>query len=146
MSKTVRMALDVGSLKEALAAELATLRRASRPAAQAGAQILYDAMRAKAPVSAAPHMFHGTHQVYGPFAPGNLRNAIYQAFSADNSAADKQTYHVSWNAKKAPYGFMVEFGTSSAAAKPFARPAIYENRERVKQAIAAKYIEEVEKG
>jgi HK97 gp10 family phage protein len=96
---------------------------AVRPSAQKGAQILYDYVRRNAPVSEHAHMFYGTHAVYGPYKPGSLRDAIYQVFSNDNSGQSKATYHVSWNHKKVPYGFMVEFGTSKAPAHPFVRPA-----------------------
>lgn len=96
---------------------------ALRPAAQAGAQILYDVARRNAPVSDAPHMFHGTHGIYGPYRPGNLRDAIYQVYSRDNSGPHRAQYQVSFNFDKVPYGFMVEYGTSKAAARPFMRPA-----------------------
>ncbi|MGJ7512346.1 HK97-gp10 family putative phage morphogenesis protein [Variovorax sp. GT1P44] len=94
-----------------------------RPAAQAAAQILYDEVLLRVPSSLKGHWFHGssfkkTGQKYY-FDAGSLRAAIYQAFSANNSGADKATYHVSWNAKKAPYGHMVNNGTSRAAANPF---------------------------
>jgi hypothetical protein len=41
---------------------------------------------------------------------GKLRGAIYQAYSKDNSGPLKATYHVSWSAKKAPHGHLVEYG------------------------------------
>ncbi|PVX86477.1 HK97-gp10 family putative phage morphogenesis protein [Paraburkholderia unamae] len=97
---------------------------AVRPAAQKGAQVLYDYVRRNAPVSERAHMFHGTHAVYGPYQPGSLRDSIYQVYSKDNSGQSKATYHVSWNHKKVPYGFMVEFGTSTREAHPFIRPAV----------------------
>src|SRR5205085_5719958 len=55
--------------------------------------------------------------------PGALKASIYQVFSKDNSGSGHATYHVSWNAKKAPHGHLVEFGTSRAPAHPFLRPA-----------------------
>ena len=72
------------------------VNEAARPAAQAGAQVLYDAVTANV----------------GKVGKktGNLASAIYQAFSADNSGQGFATYHVSWNARKAPHGGLVEFG------------------------------------
>ena len=67
-----------------------------RPAAQAGAQVAYD--EAKRKVS-----------LIGKVT-GNLDQAIYQAFSPENSDPNKATYHVSWNWRKAPHGQLVEYG------------------------------------
>ena len=124
---------------------------AVRPAAQAGAQVLYDAARANAPISEAAHWFHGksfkkTGQKYR-FVPGSLKESIYQAFSTDKSGATKATYHVSWrhNAKdpSVPYGHMVEFGTSRAPAHPFLRKALSEDGTRAMQAAKARFLAEL---
>jgi HK97 gp10 family phage protein len=88
-----------------------------RPAAQAGAQVLYEEVLARVPVRS-----------------GLLKSSIYQVFSKDNSSEARATYHISWNARKAPHGHLVEkgrrdplsmaeFGTSRKAARPFLRPA-----------------------
>lgn len=69
---------------------------AARPAAQAGAQVLYDEVKRN--VSKIKRK------------TGNLASSIYQAYSQNNSGPGKATYHVSWNAKKAPHGHLVEFG------------------------------------
>ena len=69
---------------------------AARPAAQAMAQVLYE--QVKLNVQALRRV------------TGNLDRAIYQAFSASNSSPGRATYHVSWNAKKAPHGWLVENG------------------------------------
>ena len=94
-------------------------------------------------VSKREHKFHIEGRVYGPFQPGTLLRSIYQAFSDDNSFKDVSTYHVSWNADKAPYGAMVEFGTSRAAAQSFIARSIKETRSEVRAAIKARFIEEV---
>jgi hypothetical protein len=63
--------------------------------------------------SEAAHKFYGTATkklprgqkkaaAYGPYSPGTLREAIYQAFSEDNSYRDVSVYHISWNKDKAP--------------------------------------------
>lgn len=111
---------------------------APRPVAQAGAQVFYEEVKARAPVSEKGHWFHGTSfretgQKYW-FEPSTLRNAIYQAFSEDNSGDGVATYHVAWNHKKAPYGFMVEYGTSRAASNPFLRPGFYAAQSRALEA------------
>ena len=73
-----------------------TADEAARPAAQAAAQVLYDEVKRN--VSRIKRK------------TGNLDRGIYQAFSRDNSAKGRSVYHVSWNAKKAPHGHLVEFG------------------------------------
>ena len=142
---TMRIAVGLQSFKEQLRAEADKLNRATRPAAQAGAQVIYDRARQLVPVSDAPHMFHGTHAVYGPYSPGNLRDSIYQVFSKDNSYKDRSVYHVSWNKDEAPYGFMVELGTSRAPAHSFIGRSVVETRAQVREAIKTRYIAEVNK-
>lgn len=69
---------------------------AARPASQAAAQVLYDEVKRN--VAAIPQK------------TGNLSRAIYQVFSQNNSSVGKATYQISWNARKAPHGHLVEFG------------------------------------
>lgn len=139
----MKISMNVAKFKEELRATAAELGRATRPAAQEGAEIIYRQAKLDCPVSETPHMFHGTHKVYGPYAPGTLRDSIYQVFSKDNSWRDVSTYHVSWNAEKAPYGFMVELGTSRTPAHSFIARAIAETRSDVRVAIKQRFIEEV---
>lgn len=91
----------------------------TRPAAQAGAQIFYDEVKLRAPVSKKARKSKRGKTI----VPGALRDSIYQAYSVDNSNDERATYHVSWNYKKAPHGHLVEFGTSRAPAHPFLRPS-----------------------
>ena len=70
--------------------------KAARPAAQAGAQVIYE--RVKVNVAALGRK------------TGNLNSSIYPAYSANNSNESKAVYHVSWNATKAPHGHLVEWG------------------------------------
>ena len=142
----MRINMNVAQFKEQLQATTNELQKATRPAAQAGAQIIYAAARLNAPVSKKPHKFYGTHKVYGPYAPGNLRDSIYQVFSKTNSYKDVSTYHISWNADKAPYGAMVEFGTSKSPARSFIGKAVTETRTQVRQAIKERYLQEVSNG
>lgn len=143
MSKGMNININLAAFKDQLRATAAELGRATRPAAQAGAQIIYDRAKAVCPVSERAHMFHGTNKVYGPFVPGTLRDAIYQVFSKDNSYSDVSTYHISWNADKAPYGWMVELGTTKASAHSFIGRAIKETRSQVREAMKERYIAEV---
>jgi HK97 gp10 family phage protein len=115
--------------------------------AAAMAKVVYDEARANAPVSEKEHYFYGssykkTGQKY-LFVPGTLRASIYRVYSESRSTTDRKTYQVSWNHTKAPYGYMVEFGTSRAPAHPFMRPAadrlpdaVKAGRERMKQRYA----------
>lgn len=92
-----------------------------RPAAQAAAQVVYDYVVARAPQSDKGHWFYGTHKRYW-FEAGTLTDSIYQVYSKSKSGKGRATYHISWNYKKCPYGFMVEYGTAKAPAHPFIRP------------------------
>ena len=143
MGMTVRM--DIGRFKEQLRAEVDKLHAATRPAAQAGVQIIYDRARLNAPVSDKPHYFHIRGKKYGPYAPGNLRDSIYQVFSKDKSFKDVSTYQVSWNKDKAPYGYVAEFGNSKEPSKSFIARSVIETRAEVREAIKARYIAEVKK-
>ena len=143
MGMAVRM--NVTAFKEQLRAEVDKLHAATRPAAQAGAQIIYERARLEAPVSADSHYFYIRGKKYGPYAPGNLRDSIYQVFSKDNSYKDVSTYHISFNKTEAPYGFIVHNGTSRTAAHPFISKAVVETRSQVRQAIKARYLEDVNK-
>lgn len=142
---SMKIGINLQSFKDQLRATADELNRATRPAAQEGAEIIYLQAKLLAPVSERAHMFHGTNAVYGPYSPGNLRDSIYHVFSKDNSFRDVSTYHVSWNADKAPYGAMVEFGTSHSPAQSFIGLAIKETRAAVRAAMKARYIEEVSK-
>lgn len=69
---------------------------AARPAAQAGAQVLYD--QVKANVARLRRV------------TGNLERSIYQAFADAESGTGRSVYRISWNKKTAPHGALVEFG------------------------------------
>lgn len=74
--------------------------------------------------------YRGAH--YPGRKTGNLAAAIYRVYSPERSSSDQKTYRVSWNKKKAPHGYLIEFGTVRAPAYPFLRPAFG----RIKDAIA----------
>jgi hypothetical protein len=69
---------------------------AARPAAQAGSQVLYDAVKAN--VSRLRKI------------TGNLDRSIYQKHIDEEARPGVASYRISWNRKKAPHGWLVEFG------------------------------------
>ena len=42
--------------------------------------------------------------------PGQLRDAIYHVYADQLSSDGHAVYRVSWNAKKAPHGHLIEYG------------------------------------
>lgn len=143
MAMSVR--INIAQFKEQLRAEVDKLHAATRPAAQAGVQIIYDRARLLAPTSDASHYFHIHGKKYGPYVPGNLRDSIYQVFSESKSFRDVSTYQVSFNKDKAPYGYIVHNGSSRTSARPFIASAVVETRSDVREAVKARYIAEVKK-
>lgn len=129
-----------------LSAKLDQVRQAAeqstRPAAQAGAQVLYDEVRQRAPVSSKAHSTKGKKQTY---QPGNLRAAIYQAYMQKESGDKSSKYRISWNKREAFYARFVEFGTSKMAARPFLRPAYDAARAQALQAVKQRMQQEVAK-
>jgi len=73
----------------------------ARSMAVAGGQVLRDEAKLLVPV--------GTEEG-GSIYPGALRDAIYLAYKDSGSTGKNIRYSVSWNAKKAPHGHLVEFG------------------------------------
>lgn len=92
----LELRMNTAGLEKALADVEREMLEAARPAAQAAAQVLVDEVRKN--VSSIGQK------------SGNLARAIYQAYSRDNSYEGKAQYHVSWNARIAPHGHLVEFG------------------------------------
>lgn len=90
------MSVDLRSLESAIQGMQTKVQASARPAAQAAAQVLYEHARQNAAALGR--------------VTGKLQSAIYQAYSKDHSRPGVATYHVSWNARKAPHGHLVEFG------------------------------------
>lgn len=90
------LSIDVRAFESEMEQLAERADKAARPAAQAGAQVLYE--RVKVNVASLGRK------------TGNLDSSIYQAYSADNSNESKAVYHISWNATKAPHGHLVEWG------------------------------------
>lgn len=135
----MRIEVDLGDLMDQLDEIGAGLtNEAVRPAAQAGAQVFYDTVRAKAPVSTFEHSTKGKKQTY---QPGNLRNAVYQVFSEKQSSDPYATYEISVNNKKAFYWRFVEFGTKRMRPHPFLRPSYYAAEQQAQKAAVQTYID-----
>lgn len=90
------ISVDLGSLDALLDSKRGKVEAAARPAAQAAAQVIYDQVKVNVAAIGSKS--------------GNLAKSIYQVFSESNSAPGKATYHISWSARKAPHGHLVEFG------------------------------------
>lgn len=88
------MGLNVSDISRFASLKKEQVALAVRPAAQAGAQVLYDATKRNV---------KGRHT-------GRLAAAIYQAFSESNSGHLRASYNISWNKTKAPHGHLVENG------------------------------------
>ncbi len=129
----------------------------ARAAAQAGAQVFYEEMKARAPVGTeAEHYFYGTAAKKAAkgdkkakaylFTRGNLKDSIYQYYNKRLSEGrNKAVYSISWNHREAPYGAMVERGTSQASAHPFLRPAYDAARGKALRAVRTRMVEELKK-
>lgn len=98
----------------------ADVQQALRPAAQAGADVLYKQVLANVPTGTKGHWFHGSEfRKNGTkywYNAGALRRAVYQAHATKESTPMRPVYSVGVNPRKAPYAYMVELGT--ARAKP----------------------------
>lgn len=94
MSLTI--SVDTSGLDAVFDAYSDTVESAARPAAQAASQVLYDEVMANVAKKGKK--------------TGNLQKSIYQVYSEDNSDKGRATYHVSWNARVAPHGSLVENG------------------------------------
>jgi hypothetical protein len=92
MGFTVRINASSLGLKELKAGAVA----AARPAAQAGAEVFDQEVK------------RNVGRIRK--RTGNLAASNYQAYSKDSSTDSRAVYHVSWNAKKAPHGHLVEYG------------------------------------
>ena len=117
---------DTRALTDQIDALKVKAETAIRPAAQAGAQVYYEAVLGTVPVSKKGHWFQGSAAKAAStpeakraasywFESGSLKGAVYQVFSKSGSTKDKAEYHVAWNHRKVPYGFMVALGTAGGA-------------------------------
>lgn len=92
-----RMSVDIRGIELTMDALVGDAAAAARPAAQAGAQVLYEQVKANVA---------GIRR-----KTGNLAASIYQAYNDKRSTAGgAQSYTVSWNTRKAPHALLVEYG------------------------------------
>ena len=136
----ISIAFDFSKLAAKLDNITSVAEKAVRPAAQSGAQVFYDEVKQRVPLSAKPHK--SGKKTYNP---GTLRKAIYQAFADKESGGGKAVYRLSWNKTHAFYGRFVEFGTSKMAAKPFLRPAYDAARAKALKAVQERMAVELKK-
>lgn len=136
----ISIAFDFSKIAAKLDNITTAAEKAVRPAAQDGAQVFYDEVKQRVPVSAKSHKSGKK-----TYSPGTLRKAIYQAFADKESGDGKAVYRLSWNKTHAFYGRFVEFGTSKMAAKPFLRPAYDAARAKALKAVQERMAAEVKK-
>lgn len=152
----ISIAFDYNKINLAMDRITKAAENAVRPAAQAGAQVFYEEVKANVREGQqAEHYFYGTASKAAPkgskkafayrFTKGNLKRSIYQYYNKRLSTPAKAVYSISWNHKEAPYGYMVEYGTSNAPAKPFLRPAYDAALAKALQAVQERMAEEVNK-
>ena len=128
----ITVKFDPSRINARLAKVDRAVKETVREAAQAGAQLYYDEMHARVPVSTEAHIFTSRRRKDGStgqkylYYPGDLKRAIYQKYADDHSDKARAVYRLSWRKGKSggvPYGYMVEYGTSKMAPRPFLRPA-----------------------
>lgn len=111
-----------GDIKAQLDAYADKVKATFRPACFAGATVLYDEMRLRAPVES-----------------GGLRDAIYRYRLREDLMDFESVFFIGVNHIKAPHWHFFELGTRKMAARPFIRPTydakIKQAAERAKEVI-----------
>lgn len=103
-----------------------------RQAAVAGARVIFDEVKLRAPVGDSTYERKGA-----PHAPGTLRNSILIAYDKEVSVPGKlASYIVTWS-KDAFYGRFLEYGTSKLSARPFLRPSYEAKKSEAAAAVDA---------
>jgi HK97 gp10 family phage protein len=138
----ISVSFDFSRLARKLDRVVQVVTQGARPAAQAGAQVFYDEVKQRASTVGSDGSPSAPGE--GPHVQsGTLRDAVYQAYSEDDSGLFKAGYRISWNKKKAPHGQLLESGTSRMAARPFLRPSYDAKRRAAIEAVNAKLAKEV---
>ncbi|GAB3763480.1 hypothetical protein GCM10028796_17040 [Ramlibacter monticola] len=150
----VQMPVDLSAFNDMLAGLEEDISQALRPAAQAGAEVIYRAV------------LQNVDRIGS--VSGSLRSSIYQAFVEKDSVElpsggySRVRYDVSWNPVKAPHAHLIEYGhiqkfkvylgadgkwytnkkaplpaPKQIAARPFMRPAAYKQGEAAAAVEAA---------
>lgn len=97
---TLRLGLDTSVITTYLAQVQDQITQSLRPAAQAGAQVYYEAL------------LNEYDRMVG-VESGNLRKAIYQKWRGEKSDDTKQVYAISWagkGSKASQHGHLIEYG------------------------------------
>ncbi len=142
----MRISVDLNRVQQLVDSLVTVTESSARPAAQAGAQILYDEARRRAPVYRGGRHYRQVRGGRGYWVtPGQLRNAIYQVFSVDNSGGGRATYHISWNHSKAPHGHWMEYGNARHPARPFIRPAFDSKAQQATAAVENRLLAELDR-
>ncbi|WP_455275134.1 HK97-gp10 family putative phage morphogenesis protein [Ralstonia thomasii] len=101
-----------------------------RQAAVAGARVIFDEVKLRAPVGARVY-----ENAESGRPPGFLRDHILIAYDKEESVDGKlATYIVTWS-REAFYGRFLEYGTSKMAAQPFLRPAYEAKKTAAAEAV-----------
>ena len=96
-AKKFSAVLDVSAISDFVDALREDVAAALRPAAQAGAQLLYEQVKSNVAAIGSD--------------TGRLQSSIYQVFSQYKSTPNVSAeYHISWNGAEAPHGHLVEYG------------------------------------
>ncbi len=118
---TVKTTVDLSNVLAGLDNLKGTAYSLARSMAVAGGSAVRDEAKVRAPVKT-----------------GRLRDSIYLAFKDGQSTESRVVYSISWNARLAPHGHLIEFGHALirggkagkggvnvgwVPAKPFLRPA-----------------------
>jgi len=108
-----------------------------RRAAVAGARVILDEVKLRAPVA----VFEWPGSKH---PPGFLRDSMLISYDQEVSVPGKlATYLVTWS-KDAFYGRFVEFGTSKMAAQSFLRPGYMAKRDEAGRAVSESIQQQVE--
>jgi hypothetical protein len=100
---SVKITVNTDQVVAGLEAMNNRVHAAVRPAAQAGAQLIYEAVHFNLDTMLGKQCNVDIR--------GVLKSAIYQKFITERSVEGLiATYHVSWNSSKAPHAWLVEYG------------------------------------
>ncbi len=113
-------------------------------AVRAGAKIIRDEARAKAPVRVSGGLIRLGKKSSKGRIPGFLRANIITAKARRGTSSDSVTIHVG-PSRKAFYGLFQEFGTRFHSARPFLRPAFDNNVEKAIKVIGIKLGKDIER-
>jgi HK97 gp10 family phage protein len=117
-------------------------------AIRAGAVVIQQEARARAPQSEKQHYRYKNGKAIGVVIPGNLKKNIKVRLAPRSSRERPITYWV-YVGKKSFYWIFSEFGTSKMSAKPFLRPAFdskkQEALDRIKEYLSARIDKEASK-